>query len=234
MNNLLAIFTSPSEVFKQQKEDSSWVAPALIVLAVLLTSNLVVVLSMDLEANAKMAQEATIQMLADQGLPEEQLANIPSQPPQAVTTVLSVSLISVAILFFVKLLFVALYFYIVGRIVSKEGDQQLGYGDWFAFASWVQMPVIIGSGLMLLAAIFMSSQGDPTVYNILALSKYISLPNADGLVLGQIVKALDLITFYTIGLMAVGFSVWTGRGIGPSVAISAAPYVVIYAIAMLL
>ena len=222
MKNLLKIFTNPVQLFEQEKEDAGWVLPAMTALVVSLVAVVLVTLSVDLVG-------AQIEQLKAAGLPEEQIDK--AQIPEiGELTLVGGAVAGAAIGFFAIILALALYFYIVGRILNTE----MGFVDWLAMVSWGQMPTVIASVLMIIAVLGMGSQFDPSAYNLLALSNYIPLPNVAHPILGAVVKGLDLITFYTIAIFTIGFKVWTDCGYGKAVAIAAAPHVVFYAIAMAL
>ncbi len=231
MKDLIQIFINPRATFETQKEDSAWLKPALIILATTIVSAIVIPFTMDLGGAIQIQIDQTVEMMKNQGMPQETVDNVAEQmrkqleDTQASPTMAVLSGIVTAILvFFVLSLLHALYFFIVGKILKTDID----YSDWLALAVWGRMPWAIGAVITILAALVMSPQVDPQAYNLLAFSNFISLPNIDRIFLGSLIKTLDLFVIWSIVIMTIGFACWTERSMGVSVTIVAIPYVIVY------
>ncbi len=236
MNSLIAIFTNPRAVFDEQREDPKWLVPGLVILAFTIISGVGVTMLVDVGEVARAQFEQTIETLEQQGTPqatidqmraatEQQLA-ITSNPIVAMGS----AVLGAVVIFFILALVHALYFMIVGKIMSTGLD----FSDCFALSVWGRMPWIIAAVVTLIAAIVMSPQTDLSAYNLLALSTWMNLSNENHMIFGQLVKTLDLMVIWSIVIMTVGFDSWTEKGIGVSAAVVAIPYVIVYGVLMAL
>lgn len=236
MNAMIEIFTNPGNVFEAQKEDSSWLMPALVILGVTILSSIAVYMNMDLGGAMQAQIENTVKMLETSGAPQETIDQTRMQMEQATAVqanplmAIGGQVLGVLIMFFVVVLLHAVYYLIVGKILKADFD----FSDWLAFSVWGRMPWVVGGILILIAAFVMDPQSAPEKYNWLAFSNYVDLPNQGVMVLGEFVKTVDLIVLWTIAVMTIGFNNWTEKGIATSLAVVAAPYVVIYGLLMLI
>lgn len=236
MKALIAIFTDPRAVFDEQSEESKWLVPALVILAFSVISAVAVMMLVDVEAAGRAQVEQSIQALERQGTPQEVIDQVRAQSEQQLAVganpvvAIGGAVLGAIIVFFVLAVVHALYFMIVGKIMNTGHD----FSDWFALAVWGRMPWVIVAIVTVVAALVMSEQTDVTAYNLLAFSTWLELPNQNSVILGQFVRSLDLMVIWSIVIMTIGFDNWTERGIGVSAAVVAIPYVVIYALLMLL
>lgn len=236
MNALIAIFTNPRAVFEEQREDPKWLAPALVILAFTVISGVAVTMLIDVEEVARAQLEQTIQTMEQQGSPQEVIDQIRNTTEQqlAISTnpivAMGSAVLGAVVIFFVLALVHALYFMVVGKIMSTGHD----FSDWFALAVWGRMPWVIAAVVTVVAALVMGAQTDLSAYNLLAFSSWMNLPNENHMIFGQLVKTLDLMVIWSIVIMTVGFNSWTEKSIGVSAAVVAVPYVVVYALLMLL
>ena len=236
MNTLIAIFTNPRAVFDEQREDSKWLVPALVILAFTILSGVAATMNVDTEEMTRAQVEQTVEMLERQGTPQATIDQVRAATEQQVAMTASPlmsigsAVLGAVIVFFVLVLAHALYFMIVGKVMNTGHD----FSDWFAFSIWGRMPWVIAALVTIIAAFVMSPQTDLSAYNLLAFSSWMDLPNENSMFLGQFVKSLDLMVIWSIVIMTIGFDSWTERGIGVSAAVVAIPYVVIYALLMLL
>ena len=236
MNALISIFTNPRAVFDEQSDDPKWLVPALVILAFTVISGLAVTLVIDAEEVARAQIEQTIETLERQGEPQATIDQVRAASEQQMSIVgnpivaAGSAVLTAIVTFFVLSLVHALYFLIVGKVMKAEQD----FSDWFALSVWGRMPWVIGAIVILIAALVMDPQADPSMYNLLAFSSWMNLPNESGMVFGPFVKTLDLMVIWSIVIMTIGFDSWTERGIGVSAAVVAVPYVVIYALLLLL
>ena len=236
MNALIAIFTNPRAVFDEQREDPRWLVPGLVILAFTIVSGVAVTMLVDVGDVARAQFEQTLETMERQGTPQatidqmrastEQQLEIAGNPIVAMGT----AVLSAVVIFFILAVVHALYFMIVGKIMSTGHD----FSDWFALAVWGRMPWIIAAVVTVVAALVMSPQTDLSAYNLLAFSTWMNLPNENHIFFGQLVKTFDLMVIWSIVIMTIGFDSWTEKGIGVSAAVVAVPYVVVYGVLMAL
>ena len=236
MNALIAIFTNPRAVFDEQRDDPKWLVPALVILVLTILSSVAVLALVDLDELAKVQLEQTIEMLEQQGTPQATIDQVRATSEQQMSitanpiVAMGSAILGAVLIFFVLSLVHALYFMIVGKIMSTGHD----FSDWFALSVWGRMPWAIAAIVTVIAVLVMSPQTDMTAYNLLALSTWMNLPNENHMFLGQLVKSLDLMVIWSIVIMTVGFDSWTEKGMGVSLAVVAVPYVIIYGLLMAL
>ena len=236
MNALIAIFTNPRAVFEEQREDPKWLAPALVILAFTVISGVAVTMLIDVEEVARAQLEQTIETMEQQGSPQEVIDQIRTATEQqlAISTnpivAMGGAVLGAIVIFFVLALVHALYFMVVGKVMSTGHD----FSDWFALAVWGRMPWVIAAIVTVIAALAMGAQTDVSAYNLLAFSSWMNLPNENHMFFGQLVKTLDLMVIWSIVIMTVGFNSWTEKSMGVSLVVVAVPYVVVYALLMLL
>jgi hypothetical protein len=120
----------------------------------------------------------------------------------------------------------ALYF----LIVAKVTDIDISYGKWFAFVSWSLAPNIV---LILLGFIqvALSSHGQlsPSQLNPLSLNQlffHLEL-NAPWATLLDSISATSI---WSMGLLVIGFRLWSEKTLAKSIALVVAPYAVLYGV----
>ena len=236
MNALIAIFTNPRAVFDDQHEDPSWVAPALVILAFTVISAVAVTFLIDIEEVARAQLEQSIEMMELQGTPQAEIDNMRAASEQSLpvfgnpVVVAGIAVVSAVVGFFIVVLIHALYFMVVGKVMKTGHD----FSDWFALSVWGRMPLVIAAIVTTIAAFVMSAQADVAAYNLLAFSTWMDLPNENHMYFSDFVKSLDLMVIWSIVILTIGFKSWTDKSMGVSLAVVAVPYVVIYALLMLL
>ena len=236
INKVIDIFTNPVELFRSEKEDSSWVPPALIIIAFGIVSGLFVASGIDTQAMGEAQMEAIFEQMEQGGTPAAEIeqaraaaqAQMNQQSQGGGVLIYGGAVIGVVVYFFLILLVYALYFYIVSRIM----DAELAYTDWLALVSWSQMPMVIASVITVVVFFVVGVGAQGTPENYLSLARYLPLPNENNPMFGEMVKGLDLISIWIVALMAIGFKTWTDKSIGVSLAVAVAPYVVFYALVM--
>ena len=236
MNSLIAIFTDPRAVFDEQREDPKWLVPGLVILAFTIISAVGVASLVDMGEVQRANFEQTIETLERQGTPQATIdqmrTGVEAQLEMTANPIFTMggAVLGAVAIFFILSLVHALYFMIVGKIMSTGHD----FSDWFALSVWGRMPWVIAAIVTVIAAMVMSPQTDLSAYNLLALSTWMNLPNETHMILGELVKTLDLMVIWSIVIMTIGFDSWTEKGMGVSLAVVAVPYVVIYGLLMVL
>ena len=124
------------------------------------------------------------------------------------------------------LLLQALYLFFVAKIGGYEPQT---YGKWLSFSIWTSFPNVLATLAAAIAYLFSSAQTsyytvDVTSLNTLLFRLPLSHP------LAAVAASVHLTTFWTLGLMIVGLSLWSKKSLGRSSLIVLAPWVVIYAL----
>lgn len=231
MNALLEIFINPSNVYEAQKEDSYWLTPALAILGVSTLCAIAMYMTMDLADTLQAQIEDRVKILAASGASQESIDQsrlyMESMAAKQTSPLLTiVAWIFNEILFFAFMVLNAVYYLIVGKIL-KTG---FVFSAWLAFSVWGLMPYVVGDISVLIAVLVMAPQADPQNYLWTALFNYVALPNQGATVFHDLLNTLDLFLLWVIAIMTIGFSKWTERGFGTSLAVVAMPYVVVYGI----
>jgi hypothetical protein len=121
---------------------------------------------------------------------------------------------------------VATYF----TIVSKITNIQISFGKWFAFAAWAAVP-----GLLLIPLgalqIVLAQQGQlaPNQLNPLSLNQLFFHIDMSAR-WATLLDSISLTTLWTLFVSVIGFQTWTKKSRASSIAIVAAPYLVIFGI----
>ncbi|TQV86594.1 YIP1 family protein [Aliikangiella coralliicola] len=123
----------------------------------------------------------------------------------------------------------ALYFVIVSGI-TNDGFQ---FKQWLSFVSWSSLPSLLGT-LASAVVVFTSTDGQlsPESLNPLSLNELFFGMNAiEGM--GNILATTDITMFWSIALLTIGYSKWTGKDTIKSFMIVILPFVLYYGIRLL-
>ncbi|MGH8321264.1 MAG: YIP1 family protein [Gammaproteobacteria bacterium] len=130
----------------------------------------------------------------------------------------------------VILLLQALYFFFVAKI---GGYEEQSYGKWFSFSIWTSFPNVLATIAAGIAYLFASHQTSWYSLDVTSLNTLLfHLPMGHPLM--GVASSFHLTGFWALGLMIVGFSLWTKKSLGKSALIVLAPWVVIYALWIIL
>jgi len=124
------------------------------------------------------------------------------------------------------LLLQALYLFFVAKIAGYEPQS---YGKWLSFSIWTAFPNVLATVAAAVTYLFANAQTsyytvDITSLNTLLLHLPLSHPMAG------VAASVHLTTFWCLALMIVGLSLWAKKSLGKSAVIVLAPWVVIYAL----
>lgn len=137
-----------------------------------------------------------------------------------------ISIISVVFFTFVLYLLQALYFFLVSKI---GGFEEQSYGRWLNFTAWTAFPNVLAIVAIAITYVFSSSQISPYAVDITSLNTLLfHLPMGKPLM--SVAASVHLTTFWVLALMIVGFAQWNKKGLGKSAFIVLAPWVIIYAL----
>ena len=118
----------------------------------------------------------------------------------------------------------ALYF----LIVSKVMDVSVTYGKWFAMATWAGVPGLIGIVLGFVQ-ILLAEHGQlaPNQLNPLTINQLLFHLDM-GTPWSALLDSISVTTLWSIVLLAIGFQAWSNRSRSVSLAIAAAPAIVVW------
>ncbi len=171
----------------------------------------------------------TVQQAIGSGMPAEQseaIQNFMSPMRQAMFSVLAIVVVSL----FVYALQAA-YLNIVNKIV---GDPSLGYGQWFSFSVWTAFVGIV-STVVIFVVILLADSNQLGIGELAPLSINGLLLHAQpGDPWFNWGNALSLPTLWTLGLMTLGISRWTGSSTAKSALVAVTPWVLVFGLWALL
>ncbi|MFP7722607.1 YIP1 family protein [Lysobacter sp. A3-1-A15] len=123
------------------------------------------------------------------------------------------------------LLVLAAYFFLAGRALGQGRP----YRQWFGFVAWGTAPALLLVPVMALQILLNSNgQISPEALNPLSLNSLVFGLEAVSPWHG-ILSSLNLTTLWTIGLLAFGLHVWTGRSWAQAVPAAVLPFAAVYA-----
>ncbi|MHB8404256.1 MAG: YIP1 family protein [Gammaproteobacteria bacterium] len=140
------------------------------------------------------------------------------------------SAVGVPLFLIIVYLLQALYFFLVSKV---GGYEQQSYGKWFSFSVWTSFPNIIGPVASGIAYVFANPQTSYYALDVTSLNTLLFHVPLGHPMMG-LAASVHLTTFWTLALMILGFSLWTKKSLGKSSLIVLAPWVVIYAIWIIL
>ena len=160
--------------------------------------------------------------------------DVPPEAAQYMTrTMMMVStFVSQTIVILLILGLMALYLHLVARVMTVDGHS---YGKWFRLVVWASIPASVIASLAM-AVNYLASGTDqmtPTQLNFFSANALITKIPA-GMSGASMMETITPFTLWTIGLLALGISLWSRRSYGTSLLIALAPYIVIYGIWALL
>jgi Yip1 domain len=124
----------------------------------------------------------------------------------------------------------ALYFFMVSKI---GGYEEQSYGKWFNFTAWTSFPNVLAYIAAAITYMFASSQTTFYATDITSLNTLLfHLPMGNHMM--GVASSLHLTTFWVLGLMTMGFAQWNKLSLGKSAVIVLAPWVIIYALIIIL
>jgi hypothetical protein len=101
----------------------------------------------------------------------------------------------------------ALYYFLAGKVMGAP----IGFGKWFGFAAWVNVPRLLTVPLSALQ-----------ILNYLVFHLPPSNPWAG------LLYSIDLPAIWTMVLSVIGLKVWTGRSTGACATAALIPWVIVY------
>jgi len=214
---LLDIFLDPGKVFIALKERPTFLVPLLVFVAVLVASTLAYFLRVDpvWYADHVLAMAGTEMTTAEIAQAKQFM---PSAPVQGYIGT-AVAAIATPLLF---ALF-AVYYLLAGKVAGAA----VTFKHAMALSTWASMPTVLGIAVMLVGALLMAPQ---TAQNTLMLTNVdpllVQLPYDSAF--SGLAKGFSLITFWVIGLTALGWKTFTGSGWKSALLVAVLPTLVFY------
>lgn len=215
------MLTAPSTVFPVLKERPRIVFPLLLLI---ITSSLMLVCFYMTVDYAWMVD----QMVAAQGEEmseeeREQIRSAMTAMPQWAMAAFSV--LGAAIGMPVILAAMAAYLLLVNKLMDR---QSLAFSSWFSLVCWTSIPGVFTS-LASLVNILLAHNGQLGIENLnpISFNNLLFHFEMQDPLFGPL-NSLDPSYIWSTALMIMGFSHWTGRGLGQSALIVLAPVIIIY------
>lgn len=226
LNAMVDIVAAPSRALDEIRQHPRWFwTPLLILLAVTVG---VFVFYFSWVDSEWLVNEVVAQAVANGAPPDqaEQMRTFMSPTRQMTFTVVSIVLIT-----FIIYAIEAVYFHLVNKIV---GDPAIGYGQWFSFSAWTAFVGIVNA-LVVLVMILIADSNQVRADELMALSMNSLFIHAEpGGAWFNWGNSLTLVNFWTLWLMTLGFSRWTGSSMTKSAIVAVTPWVLFFGIWALL
>jgi len=238
------IFYRPQFVFSALKEERKWVHAAIFMALLLGIHGLVTTIATSPELRTTQSSDVE-SMVADvqQDLREGPLdkTNVQSTPIELrsngervplvfgriatgnfifVMFIVSALIPVVFAIILIHALLDAVYFRIVSALLKIDFTLE----DWFALSVWSRVPgIVLSVVVVILGVITLGRQPDSEEFALLALNRWVELPEFHSGNFGIEFKNLDVALAWTIVLQTIGFGDWSGKSPAVSFAIVAAP-----------
>lgn len=219
MSHLLNIFLEPGKVFADLREKPSFVLPMLLSVAAMAALMLLYFGSVDpawysdymVRASGKEMSAAEIAQMK-QVMPSARVMGYFAAP-------------SAAIMIVVVSLVLALYLMLAGKVAGLA----VSFKQGLALICWSNMPTLIGAVIAIVGVLTM----DPKTP-----MESLMLTNVDPLLVqlpldhawSGFAKGFNLLVFWTVGLLALGWRQWSRGGWGQAIFVAALPSLLIYGI----
>lgn len=216
------IFVAPGQAYDNVREHTAWLWwPLLLVIAVSVAFMAWYMATVDV--HWMMLQTLQHNAMVAAKLNAEQIQKIAEQTTRGSMMIRS----SLGVLIGVPLIYaiLALYYFLAAKVAGYEIK---GYGQWFNFTAWSNVPVIVST---LVSALVYVLRGSHQV-----LATDLDMTSLNALFFHQsigdswytLLSGLRLTTFWVIGLSIFGMSRWTRRSMANSAVVVLLPYLLIY------
>lgn len=221
-NALTDIIAAPSKALDEVRDRVRWLwAPLGIVIVLSIASMVAYFAWVDFDWLVDQAVAEAMQAGAD---PSAEAGIRGFMQPGTMMAVTVVSILAMTLLIYVLQ---AAYLHLVNKVT---GNPELRFGQWFALSAWSGFPVVF-QALSILVLIAMTANRQLGQHELSPLSLQSLLIRADaGSPWAVWGSSITLITFWTIGLLALGIMRWTGASAVKAVVIAAVPSVLIFGI----
>lgn len=222
INAMIDIIAAPSRALDEIRQHPRWFWwPLLLLFAVMIGAFAWYFSWVDFDW---LTNEVIRQTVAD-GAPADQAEQIRafmSPTRQLLFTVLAIVVISL-IIYTIQ----AVYLHLVNKVT---GDASLSYGQWFSFSVWTAFVGIV-NGLVMFVVILLADSNQLPADRLTPLSMNSLFIHAEaGDAWFNWGNSLNLVHFWMLWLMTLGFSRWTGSSMTKSAIVAVTPWALIFGI----
>lgn len=218
LQNLIDIIAAPNAAFTRLKEKPSCWLPVLLLIVSTVAATAGYMLLND---EGYVRDQIIEQALGNRDMPAEARRNAEQQIESiSLQTQAMISSVAVAI---VLPAIMALYAgYLV--LVNKMSARQFSFKHWFSLAAWTGIPGVLAA-LVSVVVLLTDSNGQVSQRELqpLSLTGLLGIDTSS-----QSLQQLSLFSLWSLVLIALGYSNWTGKSAATSFAITWAPYILIY------
>ena len=221
-NALVDIIAAPSKALDEVRDRVSWLwVPLGIVMVLTIASMVAYYAWVDFDWLVDQAVADALQAGADPSA----AAGIRSFMESG--TMITVTVVSIVVVTLLIYTIQSIYLHLVNKIT---GNPDLRFSQWFALSAWTAFPMVFQAlssfGVLAVAGNRQLPQEDLSPLSLQSL-----MINADsGSPWAAWGSSITVISFWTIGLLALGIMRWTGASTLKAVIIAALPSVLIYGV----
>jgi len=140
-------------------------------------------------------------------------------------TIMTVTATLGAVLQILIVLFLAAGYF---SLVSLFGNDGVTFKRWLSLAAWSSMPTLLGIlSALVNVAVNDATHMRPTELNLLSFGNLLGIDAAGAGAVRAMLLAMDPTMLWALGLMTFGYALWTRRSVAVSLAIVAAPPVLV-------
>jgi hypothetical protein len=221
-NALIDIIAAPTKALDEVRDRVSWLWVPLGIVIVLSIASMVTYFAW-----------VDFDWLVDQAVAEAMQAGTDPSAEAGIRefmqpgTMMAVTVVSILVMTLLIYVLQAAYLHLVNKV---KGNPDLRFPQWFALSAWSGFPMVF-QALSIFVLIATAANRQLAQHELSPLSLQSLLIRADGgspwATWGS---SITLITFWTIGLLALGIMRWTGASALKAVVIAAVPSVLIFGI----
>ncbi|MEM9304849.1 MAG: YIP1 family protein [Pseudomonadota bacterium] len=221
INALTDIIAAPVRALTEVKERTSWLWwPLLISIALPIVGNLYYVNWVDFE----WLVNETIRTLPPDSPPESAQAVRDFMSPQQS---MIFGVIGIVVIVFLVYVIQAAYLHLANKVSTGA---EIRFGQWFAFSAWTAFPGIFNA-IAMFVVIFTAASNQLGQDSLIPLS-------INSLIIGAEPgepwftwgNSLTVVNFWMLGLMSIGYRIWTGASMVASTIIACLPWALIFGI----
>ncbi len=221
-NALIDIIAAPSKAIDEIRDRVSWLWVPLIIVIVLSIASLVSYYAwVDFDWLVDQSVAQALQSGAD---PSAEAAIRGFMQPGTMIAIAAVSVLVFTLLIYILQ---SVYLHLINKVT---GNPELRFGQWFSLTAWSAFPMVFVA-LSTFGMLALTSTRQLGQYDLSPLSLQSLFIGAEpGSSWASWGSSLTLISFWTIGLLALGIRRWTGASVLKAVIIAAMPSVLIFGI----
>lgn len=221
-NALVDIIAAPTKALDEVRDHVSWLwVPLGLVIALSIASIVTYFLWVDFD------------WLIDQSVAEAMRAGADPSAEAGIRgfmqqgTMIAVSVVSILVITLLIYVLQSAYLHLVNKVT---GNPELRFGQWFALSAWSAFPMVFQAlSTFVLMAVTSGRQLGQHELSPLSLQSLLLRAEA-GSGWAAWGSSITLISFWSIGLLALGIMRWTGASALKAIIIAAVPSVLVFGI----